>query len=251
MLLEYSHEQTELLRICRDIPSGALIVDVGCGKGRNLDLLKEAKFLNVIGVDANPALVRHVKEKGRAALTDEEFLRQVSQRSVDVLLMSHIIEHFDHQALLEFVETYLEKLKVGGTLIVVTPLMSEMFYNDFDHVRPYLPMGFTMVFGETLEQVQYQSDHVLILDDLRFYRAPFRIQWHRALYLSGQVAWPFWVNRVFRLVFLLSRGSIGKRAGWIGKFRYVGRRRDGASKKEAILQRLIEKKEKAADEGTP
>lgn len=232
MLLEYSHEQIELLRVCRGIPSGALIVDVGCGQGRNLDLLKEARFRNVIGVDVNPMLVQHVKEKGGIALTNEEFIRQVPRCSVDVLLMSQIIEHFDHRALLEFVETYLEKLKIGGTLIVVTPLMSETFYNDFDHVRPYLPMGFAMVFGKTLEQVQYQSDHVLVLDDLRFYRAPFRIQWHRALYLSDQAVWPFWVNRLFRLVFLLSRGGIGRRAGWIGKFRYEGCRGDNTQEKD-------------------
>lgn len=145
--------------------------------------------------------------------------------------MSHIVEHFDHQALLEFMATCLEKLKVGGILIVVTPLMSGTFYNDFDHVRPYLPMGFTMVFGRAMEQVWYQSDHVLVLEDLRFYRCPFRIQWHRTLYVSGQTTWPVWVNRVFRLLFLLSRGNIGVQAGWIGKFRYEGRRGDNTSRK--------------------
>ncbi|MCP9447194.1 MAG: class I SAM-dependent methyltransferase [Nitrospira sp.] len=202
----------------------ASIVDVGCGKGRNLALLRGARFLNLMGVDVNPMLVHYVKEKGEVALTNEEFVREVPPCSVDVLLMSHIVEHFDHRALLEFLATCLDKLKVGGTLIVVTPLMSGTFYNDFDHIRPYLPIGFTMVFGRTTEQVQYQSDHVLALEDLRFYRAPFRIQWHRALYVPGQATWPIWINRVFRLLFLLSRGSIGVQAGWIGKFRYEGRR---------------------------
>lgn len=77
MILEYSHEQAELLRVCRGIPLDASIVDMGCGTGRNLALLRRARFLNLMGVDVNPTLVQYVKEKGEMALTNEEFVRQV------------------------------------------------------------------------------------------------------------------------------------------------------------------------------
>lgn len=224
MILEYSHEQIELGCIFRGISSDALIIDVGCGKGRNLEALRRLGFSNVIGVDVNPELVQIVKQKGYSGLTAQEFDARFKGTYADVILLSHIVEHFEYRPLLDFLGTYLDRLKVGGSMVVVTPLMSDMFYNDFDHVKPYLPLGFSMVFARETEQIQGQSDHVLSLQDIRFYRAPFRLQWYRVFYVPGASTWPLWINRVLRLLFLLSKGGVGRRSGWIGKFRYEGRR---------------------------
>ena len=52
---------------------------------------------------------------------------------------------------------YLDRLKVGGHLVIATPLMSNNFYDDFDHVRPYQSLGILMVFGGGAAQVQYYA----------------------------------------------------------------------------------------------
>lgn len=226
MILEYNHEQVELRRLLQSVSRDALIVDVGCGRGRNLDLLKRLGFLNVIGVDVNPDLIAIVKESGHNGLTPDEFAASFHDARADIILMSHIVEHFEYRALLHFLSGYLGKLKLGGSLVVVTPLMSEMFYNDFDHVKPYLPLGLNMVFGRDTEQIQCQSEHVLLLQDMRFYRAPFRLQWYRVFYVPGAPTWPLWINRGLRLLFLLSRGQCGRRSGWIGRYKYEGRRKN-------------------------
>ena len=224
MILEYNHEQVELGRLLQSVPRDALVVDVGCGRGRNLDLLKRLGFLNVIGVDVNPDLIAIVKESGHNGFTPQEFNSRFTGGCVDVILLSHIIEHFEYRALLNFLSDYLGKLKLGGSVVVVTPLMSDMFFNDFDHVKPYLPLGINMVFGPNPEQVQCQSEHVLLPQDIRFYRAPVRLQWQRVFYVPGAPTWPLLVNRGLRLLFLLSRGQCGRRSGWIGRYKYEGLR---------------------------
>jgi SAM-dependent methyltransferase len=224
MILEYNHEQIELGRVFDSIPRDAVVVDVGCGRGRNLDALTRLGFLNLIGVDVNPSLLEVVKEKGYIGFTPEEFGLKFKNACADVILLSHIVEHFEYRPLLDFLAVYLERLKPGGNMVVATPLMSEMFYNDFDHVKPYLPLGFSMVFARGPEQIQCQSDHMLSLQAIRFFRAPFRLQWHSVFYVQDGPKWPLWINRGLRLLFLLSRGRCGRRSGWIGRYRYEGRR---------------------------
>lgn len=224
MILEYNHEQVELERVFDSISRDALVVDVGCGRGRNLEVLRRLGFPNLIGIDVNPSLIEIVKRKGYMGLTPEEFGSRVKHASVDVIVLSHIVEHFECRSLLNFLALYLERLKPGGNMVVATPLMSDMFYNDFDHVKPYLPLGLNMVFARNTEQIQCQSDHVLSLQDIRFYRAPFRLQWYRVFYVQGAPKWPLWINRGLRLLFLLSRGYYGRRSGWIGRYLYEGRR---------------------------
>lgn len=227
--LEYSHEQTRLLQVLSTVPKDAVIADIGCGRGRNLDLLREHGYTKIVGVDINPELREIAERSGHRCLSPEKFSETYGTDRVDALLMSHIVEHFSHVNLLEFLEEYLSFLKPGGQLIVVTPLMSDAFYNDFDHVRPYLPQGFGMVFAPEVEQVQYQSKCVLATREISFYRAPFRLQWHGSFYVEGGSTLPNWINRIYRLAFLLSAGVIGYTAGWIGRFEYQGRRKVSGS----------------------
>lgn len=223
-LPDFSHEQHELARVLTRTDRRCRVLDVGCGTGRNLDLLRDLGFSRIVGADLNPDLVSNNRARGHLCYTPE-MLDEEALEPFDLILMSHIVEHFDCQALLTFLGHYLRRLRLGGHLLIVTPLPHCAFYNDFDHVRPYLPMGFLMVFGEEQAQVQYQFDDVLALQDLRFYRGPFRLQFYRALYVSQASTLPIWINRLLRLVFLVSRGMIGSRIGWMGLYEYVGPRR--------------------------
>lgn len=222
-LPQFSHEQREFARLLSNIDRGARILDVGCGTGRNLDLLRSLGFARLVGIDRNPDLVASVVQRGFTCLTPEQLETEKTQ-PFDLVLMSHIIEHFHHDELLNFMESYLGRLRIGGHLVIVTPLFSSVFYNDFDHVRPYLPMGISMVFGEELAQVQYRSRIVLRPTDLRFYRGPLRLQFFRAIYMNTESVLPLWINRVLRLLFAVSGGIVGQRMGWMGLYEYAGDR---------------------------
>lgn len=222
-LPQYNHEQREFARLLSSIDRGARILDVGCGTGRNLDLLRSLGFAKLVGVDRNPDLVTGVVQRGFTCLTPEQ-LETENTEPFDLVLMSHIVEHFHHAELLDFLERYLKRLRIGGYLVIITPLFSSVFYNDFDHVRPYLPMGISMVFGEELAQVQYRSRTVLRLADLRFYRGPLRLQFFRAIYMNAGGGLPLWINRLLRLLFAVSGGIVGQRMGWMGLYEYAGDR---------------------------
>jgi hypothetical protein len=115
----------------------------------------------------------------------------------------------------------------GGTLVIVTPLFHDSFYNDFDHVKPYFPIGLNMVFGVESAQVQFQSTYALRLENIDFFRDQLRVRFHPALYLPGSIAWPIHLNRLLKLLFVSSRGYIGRKIGWMGLYRFLGSRKVG------------------------
>jgi SAM-dependent methyltransferase len=196
---------------------GGPVVDVGCGYGRYLLPLRE-RNIAAIGVDANEAIVRTNRDAGLDSMTPDEFF--ASGIRARVLLMAHVIEHFPPRELLEFLDRWLDRLQPDGQLVMATPLMSPHFYDDFDHVKPYHPEGVQMVFGGERAQVQYWSRHRLELVDVVFRRSPWRATLSRPLYRGGPRAWPLYLaNALAALAFRVTGGLLGRKTGWIGRFR--------------------------------
>ncbi len=194
-----------------------LVLDVGCGYGQKLQLLNSAGF-HAIGVEINNEIVESNRKTGLNCLTIEEF--KTDQRCFDVILMSHVIEHFTPEQLLPFIDTYLDKLKPNGSLIIATPLSNPFFYDDFDHVKPYHPTGLVMVFGEERAQVQYYARNRLILEDIWFRHSPFRLGHGHGRHIKS------WRTKARQLVdfgcaiiFHISCGLISRTDGWVGLFR--------------------------------
>jgi len=195
------------------------ILDVGCGYGRYLRDLN-ARGYEVTGVDTNPELVKANQKAGLHCLTADEFAR--THDSYDAVLMSHVIEHFPPNDLVPFLDSYLDRLKVGGQLIIATPLLTPYFYDDFDHVKPYHPIGILMVFGTEQAQVQYYSRNKLTLEDIWIRRSPLRPPHTRGRYLHSIKARPRQVLEFLSaLLFRASGGIIGESDGWVGLFKKV------------------------------
>jgi SAM-dependent methyltransferase len=195
------------------------VLDVGCGYGRYLRALS-GLGVDVTGVDVNPDLVHANRRNGLQCLTAEEFSQSVD--SYDVILMSHVIEHFSPKDLVPFMDGYLDRLKVGGRLVIATPLLTPYFYDDFDHVKPYHPTGVLMVFGTEQAQVQYYSRNKLTLEDVRIRRSPLRPPHTSGRYKEAIRARPRQiVEFVSALLFRASGGLIGESDGWVGLFRKV------------------------------
>jgi SAM-dependent methyltransferase len=207
--------------VCAGRVQECKVLEVGCGRGRYLRMLSGIGF-DVTGVDANPELVRANRDAGLHCLTTDEFAR--SAENYDVVLMSHIIEHFTPQALVPFMDRYLDRLKPGGWLVIATPLWTRFFYDDFDHVKPYNPIGFLMVFGEDRAQVQYYARNKLRLEDIWIRRGHWRFAHRRSRYLRSTV-WRLLQLLEFgsAIAFRLSAGVIGQANGWVGLFQKVVR----------------------------
>lgn len=205
---------------CSGPPKECRVVDVGCGKGRYVRMLSKVGF-DVTGVETNPELVQTNQKVGLHCLTTDEFAQ--TNDTFDVILMSHVIEHFTPQDLLPFMDGYLDRLKVGGSLIIATPFLTRYFYDDFDHVRPYHPRGILMVFGTNNAQVQYYSRNKLILEDLWIRRSPLSLPHTRGRYIPFLGERPRQVAKFLSAVlYRLSGGFIGESSGWVGCFKKVG-----------------------------
>jgi SAM-dependent methyltransferase len=197
------------------------VLDVGCGYGKKLKALHEEGY-NVLGIDANPKLVQANRANGLKCLTLEEFSQNSEQ--FDLILMSHLIEHFNPDDLKNFIDSYLDKLKIGGYLIIATPLITSYFYDDFDHIKPYSPHGIMMVFGDNYysDQVQYYSRNKLELQDIWFRKRHYRTQFFKGKYIKDKST--FFLQLIdfcSILLFRSSLGIVGKTDGWIGIFQKV------------------------------
>ena len=196
------------------------VLDVGCGYGNKLLLLREFG-LDVLGVEVNSAIVAKNLESGINCVTVEEFNSTSSK--YDLILMSHVIEHFPPHDLLPLMDSYLDRLNMGGFLIIVTPLFSPYFYEDFDHVKPYHPTSINMVFCSDDAQVQFYSRNRLKLINLWFRRGPLKNVFMKDIYIPGLLHISIIINVISALIFKASFGLIGRIDGWIGVYRKLSK----------------------------
>lgn len=216
--LNLDGETRHLLSLLKSLQSESArhVLDVGCGYGRLLAPIHRAG-MDVTGVDVNPQIVAVNRGNGLHCLTADEF--RESADLYDIVVMAHIIEHFHPDELLVFMDSYLDHLKPGGRLIIATPLMSDYFYDDFDHVKPYQPTGILMVFGEDAAQVRYYARNRLVLRDIWYRRSPLRLSHSRLRYV--RTPWRYALiaaDFLCALAYLLSARVIGKTNGWVGVF---------------------------------
>lgn len=208
--------------LSKHIDDDSEILDIGCGYGDKMQELLSLGYSNVSGVEVNQKLVDMAGKKGLNVVSVDTFDMEQHREKYDVLVMSHIIEHFQYQDLIQFMESYLGCLKPGGLLLIATPVMNPSFYDDFDHVKPYTHLGILSIFGGEATQVQYHSKHVIELIDLYYLRLAYQLKYYRTLEMRTALYFiPRLMNRLSHLVYRLSFRLIGQPKAWIGLFRKV------------------------------
>lgn len=117
------------------------VLDVGCGDGLFLKILAE-NGIQGVGIDLDPVKVAECRAQGLTA--DLSDLRELENRGATFggIWASHIIEHIEPRAAIEFLMTAYRILRPGGRLVIVTPNVGfapviENFWLDLTHVRPY------------------------------------------------------------------------------------------------------------------
>jgi SAM-dependent methyltransferase len=113
-------EARRVLRYCRGLPEDARILDVGCGDGFHLRLLREygEPSWRLEGVDANPRAVKAAEASGLAV--HEGLLQHLHlpKATYDLVLLIQTLEHLDDPV--GVLREARSLLKPGGRLVIVT-----------------------------------------------------------------------------------------------------------------------------------
>lgn len=138
------HRVREDLRVHLPLfASHAPVLDLGCGRGEFLELLRDVG-VDATGVEANPELVRLLASKGLRATEADlfQFLESQPEASVGGVFCAHVIEHMPAEQLVRLVSLAARVLRPGGVLAFETPnpaclaIFATYFYLDPTHVRP-------------------------------------------------------------------------------------------------------------------
>jgi 2-polyprenyl-3-methyl-5-hydroxy-6-metoxy-1,4-benzoquinol methylase len=121
-------------------------LDVGCGRGEWLELLKEQGY-NAQGIDLNRIMVAKSQELGLDVKKADviEYLKLLEDESLSVITGFHIIEHLPFEILMKMFEESYRVLKKGGMVIFETPNPENLivgacnFYTDPTHRNPLVP----------------------------------------------------------------------------------------------------------------
>ena len=149
-----------------------ILLDVGCGIGRNLDILKDNGYKNIIGVDISDTMVATVKDKGYEAYTISTLTEGLRNRKIKTLLFSHVLEHISYENIQSTMESYFSFCADNANVVILMPTLYDAFYNDVDHIKPYYPSGLVRLFSKKTISKQYFSDYELVLKNLKLRKAP-------------------------------------------------------------------------------
>jgi O-antigen chain-terminating methyltransferase len=134
------------LRKAKAGASGRPVLDIGCGRGEWLELLKENN-LEAEGLDLNKAMVSHCKSRRlKVRLGDAlEHLHSSRANSKGAVTGFHIIEHLSFEVLMELFRETRRVLKPGGVAIFESPNCKNLivgastFHIDPTHQHPVFP----------------------------------------------------------------------------------------------------------------
>ncbi len=158
------------------------VLDLGCGRGEWLSLLKEEGF-RAKGVDTNSMMVSLCKEKGLKAKEEDalKFLFSLKDESLGAITGFHIIEHLDFTLFIKILDEAIRVLKRGGVILFETPnplnleVGASSFYLDPSHKNPLHPestaffiesRGFVNVSYKLVEHGEFESK----LRDIKEYK---------------------------------------------------------------------------------
>jgi len=135
------------------IPAGAPVLDLGCGRGESLALLRD-QGIPARGVDSSARMVALCRERGLEAVGGDLFgtLAGVEEGSLGAVVSFHVIEHLPAASLDRLVRLAYRALKPGGVLILETPsplsliVAARNFWLDPTHVRPVHPESLKLLY---------------------------------------------------------------------------------------------------------
>ncbi|MDB9454529.1 methyltransferase domain-containing protein [Dolichospermum circinale CS-541/06] len=131
------------------------ILDVGCGRGEWLELLRESGY-TARGLDINRVMIEQCQARGLEVIAGDviDYLASLPDNSLGAVTGFHIIEHLPFKMLMRLFSETVRVIKPQGLVIFETPnpdnvlVGSNTFYLDPTHINP-LPSPTIKFMAET------------------------------------------------------------------------------------------------------
>jgi SAM-dependent methyltransferase len=151
-----------------DFRDAAPVLDVGCGRGELLGLLRDER-IDARGIDADADMVAYARGEGLDVEQADALahLESLPDGSLGGIFAGQVVEHLPPAVLFRFLELAARKLRTGGLLVAETinplsPLALRSYFADLTHAQPLVP--------ETLALLAAQAGFRDV--EIRFLNAP-------------------------------------------------------------------------------
>ncbi len=155
-------------RYLDDLRENGPVLDIGCGRGELLGLLREAG-VEAHGIDADADMVAYARGDGLEVEQADlvEYLEGLGAGSLGAIFMGQVVEHLPASTLVRALRLAAAKLRPGGLLVAETinplsPIALRNYFADLTHAQPLVP--------ETLELLARQSGFAQT--EIRFLNEP-------------------------------------------------------------------------------
>jgi len=142
-------------RYVDDLRAHGPVLDVGCGRGELVGLLREAG-VEARGIDADADMVAYARGEGLEVEQADAvtYLDGLEGGELGAVFMAQVVEHLPPATLVHVLELAAAKLRPGGLLIAETinplsPIALRNYFADLTHAQPLVP--------ETLELLARQA----------------------------------------------------------------------------------------------
>lgn len=153
-------EAKRLLQVCSDLKPDARILDIGCGDGFHLDLLRRfgKPSWSLEGLDASPVAVAHACRRGLHV--QQGFIEDstLPQSSYDLILLIATIEHVENPR--TFLRAARDLLAPDGRILIVTDNVGSLsfpMWKDRHWGGYHFPRHFNLFTKDTLRKLAFVS----------------------------------------------------------------------------------------------
>lgn len=121
------------------------VVDIGCGRGEFLKILREHD-IKAVGIDLYGKAIDCCKLNGLEAYQKDAIAYLNGRESVDGIFAGQLVEHLAIEQIIQLCNVAYEKLEDGCYFIMETPnptslaIYTHAFYMDPSHVKPVHPL---------------------------------------------------------------------------------------------------------------
>lgn len=159
----------------------ARILDIGCGNGGLIQIMKERGYKNVVGLDPSETCVNSMKNKGLEACKGGLFSKSEMDKTFDLIILSHVLEHI--YDLSNAVSNLKKFLQPNGLVYVETPNAAKYpeyyivpnYYFDTEHINHFSKLHHQNLFENCGYNLIENYEKEMMVSEVQSYPAVYSV----------------------------------------------------------------------------